>query len=410
MRPSSNADLLGIAGSRQLLDTPALVLDLDAFERNMALMMSACREGGVRLRPHAKTHKSVEIAKRQIAAGAIGICCAKLGEAEAMAEGGIDDILITSPVVGPRALRRLGILAGKVSQLAVVVDDREALDGIEAAMAASGQRLSVFVDLDVGLHRTGIHLRQAEDLVRAIADSPRLIFGGLQAYQGHLQHIHNRTLRADENAALWRDVGALRDRLVRAGIPCPTITGGGTGTFDLDIEAGVLTELQGGSYIFMDREYGAIEGDKGGALPFETALYVYTRVISRNQKVFVTTDAGTKSFATDGPLPAIIAGAPMGSGYMHQGDEQGAVVFSGTDGMARGPRTDEEILATVKTITALREDEQVPNQGGGVPLGSLVVCSVPHCDPTVNLYDHIHCVRGETLEAIWAVEARGRSQ
>ncbi len=406
-----NAGLIGQPGGRLHLDTPALVLDLPAFKRNLDRMSQAVAGTGVTLRPHAKTHKSAAIARYQMNEGAAGICCAKLGEAEALAREGIGDILLTSPVVGRRAIRRLMSLSQRIPALAVVADDPDNIADLDSAAEANGEILRVLVDLDTGTHRTGALPGEAEALVRQIVASGHLNFAGLQAYGGHLQHLHDPALRAEHTGRQWQAVSALRDRLREEGIVCPVITGGGTGTYDLDIKSGVLTELQVGSYIFMDRDYHAIGGTASERLPFEPALFVYTRVVSRRQKVFVTTDGGVKAFATDGPLPRIHSGAPEGASYILQGDEHGGVILGGTDETASGgPRSDGDVLAMVAAIDALNDDPTIPAPARDIPLGSLIICVVPHCDPTVNLYDWIHCVDGDSLVDIYTVDARGCSQ
>ncbi len=402
-----NGDLVGVDGSARHLDTPALVLDLPAFRRNVRRMMDRIAGTSITLRPHAKTHKCAQIARIQIAAGAKGICTAKLAEAEAMAAAGIGDILITSPIVGTRPIRRLMALNARMERLAVVADDPDGIEALAWAAETSGRGLTVLLDLDVGTHRTGALPEDALALATKIAQAPYLTFGGVQAYGGHLQHLHGHETRASETQAMWSHVADVVAGLRGQGIPCPSITGGGTGTHDMDLAAGVLTELQGGSYIFMDREYADLEE----APAFEQALYVYTRVISRRQKTFVTTDAGVKAFATDGPLPVLATGSFDGGRYILQGDEHGGIVLGGGEERgAGGPPSDAQILGVVRAITAMNEDASVPAPARSVGLGKLVACAVPHCDPTVNLYDHIHVIEYDTLMAIWPVIARGASQ
>ncbi|MGF1454024.1 MAG: alanine racemase [Alphaproteobacteria bacterium] len=401
-----NADLIGIEGSARHLDTPALVLDLPAFRRNVRRMRDRIAGTAVTLRPHAKTHKCAQIAKIQIVAGAQGICTAKLAEAEALAREGLSDILVTSPIVGMRPIRRLMALNARLDRLAVVADDADAIAALTWAAEASGRRLTVFLDLDVGTHRTGALPAEAAALAGLIAEAPFLRFGGVQAYGGHLQHLHGAETRSSETRAMWRVVADVVDHLRENGIPCPTVTGGGTGTHEDDLSAGVLTELQGGSYIFMDREYADLED----APAFEQALFVYTRVISRRQKAFVTTDAGIKAFATDGPLPTLATGPFEGARYFLQGDEYGGIVLGAGKNGAGGARSDAEILSAIRAITAMNMDDTVPAPARSVGLGTLVACAVPHCDPTVNLYDHIHVIEDNCLMAIWPVIARGASQ
>jgi len=375
---SLNAPLVGKPGSAALVATPALVIELAALERNIKAMQAYCNGKGLKLRPHAKTHKSAEIARRQIAAGAIGICCAKLGEAEALADAGIDGILVTSPVVTAQAFARVAQLNARLANFMVVVDSVAGVDGLAKAAAASGKVLKVLLDLDIGLHRTGVMPgAPAMALARRIRAQASLSFQGLQAYAGHLQHVESHADRKTQNLSALAQVTVMRDLLVAEDINCPIISGGGTGTFTIDAEAGVFTELQAGSYVFMDKQYEAVKGENDAALPFETSLFVHTTVISATIPGLVTTDAGLKSFATEAGPPVIASGAFEGASYFFFGDEQGGVMLGGAD-RALAP-------------------------------GSVLRCTTPHCDPTVNLYDVFHVVDGERLSALWPIEARGRS-
>ncbi len=379
MHPSLafNRSLLGQAGSRRRLDTPALVLDLDAFDHNVATMAALARERGIGLRPHAKTHKSIAIGRRQMEAGAVGLCCAKLGEAEALAAGGLDRLLLTSPVLGDDKIRRLLDLNAVSADLAVVVDDGDNARQLAAAAAAAGQVLSVLIVADVGSHRFGVTSEAAAvEIGQLIADRPSLRFCGVQGYAGHVQHMADYAERRTQSHAAVARLGQIRDALAEAGWPSEIVTGSGTGTHDFDHEPGVMTDLQVGSYIFCDVQYDEVRMSPDGSERFRRSLFVHTRVVSANQAGFVTTDAGSKSFAMDGPAPAILAGAPEGASYGRFGDEFGRL--------------------------------NLPD-GGTLPRGTLIVCEVPHCDPTVNLYDHYHCVRGDVLVDLWPVDARGRA-
>lgn len=373
-----NSGLIGRPDGRNQLATPALVLDLRAFERNVAAMQEHCNRVGLKLRAHAKTHKSVEIARRQIAAGAVGQCCAKLGEAEALAEGGIDGLLVTSPVVTAQGFARVARLNARLSDFMIVADSATCVEGYARAAAESGKKLKVLIDVDIGMHRTGILPGEPSlGLAQHIAASPNLQFTGLQGYAGQLQHVAEFEDRRAQSLAALKTLGETRDRIVAHGIPCPIVSGGGTGTFNIDGEARVFTELQAGSYIFMDKQYGEVRIANAAPLPFETSLFVQTSVISANMPGLVTTDAGLKAFATEAGAPIIHSGAPEGANYFFFGDEQGGIILGGA----------EKELA----------------------LGSSVCCSAPHCDPTVNLYDAYHVVENDRLIDIWAIEARGRS-
>jgi 3-hydroxy-D-aspartate aldolase len=370
-----NAKLIGKPGGRLELATPALVIDRAAFLRNVAAMQEHCTRVGLNLRPHAKTHKSVAVARAQIEAGAIGQCCAKLGEAEALADGGIDGILVTSPVATARAFERVAQLNKQLTDFMIVADSARCVDGYAKAGRDSGKRLKVLVDIDVGLHRTGILPGEpAVGLAKAVAASPHLQFAGLQAYAGQLQHIEAFEERRTKSLEALKILGETRDLIVANGIACPIVSGGGTGTFNIDGEARVFTELQAGSYIFMDKQYGEVRIANAAPLPFETSLFVQTTVISANMPGLATTDAGFKAFATDAGAPVIHSGAPDGTQYFFFGDEQGGVMGS---------------------------EKLEP--------GTAILCSAPHCDPTVNLHDTYHLVDGDTVVDIWPIEARGRS-
>jgi 3-hydroxy-D-aspartate aldolase len=373
-----NAHLLQVPGARWRLNTPSLIVDLDLLEENIAKMARLCAERGIGLRPHAKTHKSVEIARRQLKAGAVGICCAKLGEAEILAAAGIDALLVTSPVVTAERCRRLAALNALCRDLMVVAGSEAEVAGLTGAAAASGKPLEVLVDLDVGQHRTGIAPGEgAIALAGTIAATPGLGLAGIQGYAGHLMHVHDRSERQAGTLGVMAMLAEMRAALEARGLPCPIVTGGGTGTFDLDPAAGVLTDLQAGSYVFMDRQYDDVWIESGGEAPFATALFVQSTVINANLPGLATTDAGLKAFATDAGAPRIVDGAPAGTRYIFRGDEHGQLEFAGEEGLA---------------------------------VGAIVTCAVPHCDPTVNLYDHYHVVRGDNLIDIWPVDARGRSQ
>ncbi len=370
-----NASLVNVPGGREKLQTPALVIDLDVLERNIAAMAEHARKRRIALRPHAKTHKSVEIARRQIAAGALGICCAKLGEAEALADGGIDSILITSPVVTDGGMARLVALNARIGELMAVCDNQRVATRLAEAARAGGKKLKILIDIDPGLGRTGIAPADAPALVGFAAQAEGLEYAGLQCYAGQVQHMEPANQRRDASLSALKELGALRDRLAAAGHAPRILSGGGTGTFDIDPDACVLSELQAGSYVFMDRQYNDVW--PGVRAPFETSLHVQTTVISANRTGLATTDAGFKAFATDAGAPAIAQGAPEGASYFFFGDEQGGIIYS--------------------------------QSARKLAPGDVVSCVVPHCDPTVNLYDCFHLVRGETLVGIWPIEGRGRS-
>jgi len=376
MEPGSNAHSIGEAGGRGRLDTPALLLDLDALDRNIERMARHCRRTGQALRPHAKTHKSVEIARRQIAAGAVGLCCATLGEAEVLAGAGIPGVLVTSPVVRPGRVARLRALNETADGLMAVADDPGAVAAL--AEAASGKPLALLVDIDVGTRRTGVlSAQEAVALARQIDEAAGLVFAGIQGYAGHLQHIYDYGERAEAAAQVSRRLAHVAAVLAEAGLAPALITGGGTGTHDLDYRHGVLGELQAGSYAVMDVDYGKVALTGDGPGPFEPAMFVQASVVSAAGDGFAIIDAGLKALATDGPLPLFARGAPEGARFSFAGDEHGRVHYA------------EGNPARLK-------------------VGDVVELHPPHCDPTANLYDVYHAMRGEVLEAIWPVDARGR--
>lgn len=372
-----NRALIGERDGLARIDTPSLVLDMDAFEANLAAMARLARERGIGLRPHAKTHKCASIARLQLEAGAVGVCCAKLGEAEAMAAAGVGPLLITAPVSAPGKIARLIALNARSRGLAVVVEEPENVKALGEAAAAAGQVLEVLIVNDVGSHRFGVPTVEAAlALGRLVAEQPALRLGGIQGYAGRIQHVAGYEERRMLAGRASAHLGAVRDALREAGLPCPVVTGAGTGTHDFDHESGVFTDLQVGSYIFMDADYDAVELTPDGARRFANALFVLTRVASCQHDGFATTDAGSKCFALDGPPPRIADGAPEGSRYGMFGDQFGKV--------------------------------ELP-EGGRLKVGTLLRVVPSHCDPTVNLYDSIVCVRGGRIEAIWPIEGRGRT-
>ena len=374
-----HAHLIGQQGSRSSLNTPVLVLDVAALDRNIAAMATLATVHGVALRPHAKTHKSVDIARRQIAAGAIGQCCAKIGEAEVLVDGGIAGVLITSPVAAPQAIGRLAALARRADGLMATIDHPAVVAAIARALDEVDGTLDVVIDIDPGIRRTGVASPGAAvALARVVADHARLRYRGVQCYCGAQQHIEDYAAR---RAAIEDRTGYLRtviDTLTEAGFTPDIITGGGTGTHRIDLDLGVFTELQVGSYVFMDRQYLDCDLTGDGAAPFETSLGVDARVVSANHDGLVTIDAGFKALSTDGGVATVRRGAPDDTRFAFMGDEHAALIGAGIG-------------------TALRP-------------GDAVTLTVPHCDPTVNLYDTYHVVADETLVELWPVSARGRSR
>jgi len=370
----ADPELIGQPGSRGMIPTPAAVLDLDAFDRNVAKMAARAKAAGLALRPHAKSHKCSALAARQIEAGAVGICCAKLAEAEAMALAGIEAILVTSPIAGGFAAERAARLADLLADFRIVVDH---VDGVAELAAAATSPIQVIIDVDVGLGRTGVGSpEQAAQVAQAILLEPNLKLIGVQGYGGAWQHMEGANVRADAVAAGMARLSAAISAIREAGGTVEVVTGGGTGTFAADAAQGVLTEVQPGSFAFMDREYReALKSDPDGA--FEQSLFVATTVISANHPKWVTVDGGLKAFSTDGPAPLPFTPKFAGCGYRFFGDEHGMLMRPEGATVARGERV-----------------ELVPG----------------HIDPTLDRYDVLHLVRGDVLVDIVPIEARGAGQ
>jgi len=354
---------------RDEIPTPALLLDLDRFERNLAKMANHVRAAGKALRPHAKTHRCPDIAKLQVAAGALGVACAKLGEAEVMARAGVRGLLITTEVVPPASIRRLMRLAGEAPDTMVVVDHPDNVRALGEAAAEDGVTLNVLVDVNVG--------GPAVALGRLVGEQRALRLRGLQGYAGHCAHVMGWGARHAASHAAMAPLMDTRKRFEAAGLPVEIVAGGSTGTHDIDVELDGLTELQSGSYCVMDLDYRRIGGKQGGdALTnFEMALTVVTTVVSvAADRAMV--DGGLKAFSTDKPFPPEAVERP-GVEYGFAGDEHGRLTLTDP---SRAPR-----------------------------LGERIEFFPPHCDPTINLYDRIWVVRGMNVEAVWDIAARGRS-
>ena len=345
------------------VDTPALVLDLSAFEKNQKTLFDLVK-GRVRVRPHAKTHKCPEVAKRQIALGAVGMCCQKVSEAEAMVDGGVGDVLVSNEIVGAQKIERLAALSRR-AKIGVCVDNAENLK----ALNDSGASLDIYVEIDVGMRRCGVPPGEpAVRLAKEIVACKNLRFAGLQAYQGRAQHFRSMEQRHAAIEAAAQHVLHTRRLLQEAAIPCPIVTGAGSGTFMLEVEAGAWNEIQPGSYAFMDADYA--KNEWAAPLPrFEHALFVLSTVMSRPSPQMAIVDAGLKASSVDSGMPTVWK---KNLQYIRASDEHGWV--EGTPAPALG----EKLLL-------------VPG----------------HCDPTINLYDWYVCVREGRVEALWPITARG---
>ena len=361
------------------LPTPALIIDLDVFESNLQKMQQHLASNGMGLRSHTKMHKSPIVARKQISAGAIGVCCATVSEAEVMLASGIEQILITSPVVTVEKIERVITLAKRSSGVEVVVDYIEGAAALNKLASQADIVLPVLIDLDPGMGRTGVTPgEKALALVRHILDEcPNLKFAGLQMYIGNCMHTNGFEKRRDKYTHLLQK-GIDTKRLFESeGIEVPVFTGGGTGTFNIDSAIGEVTDLQAGSYIFMDVEYRDIGGvDSEHFVDFEPSLFVLATAISKPQDQLITFDAGIKSLATDTAYPEFKD--VEGVVYHFGGDEHGII--------------------------------QLNNPSIEINLGDKLRVITPHCDPTVNLYDYYYPYRDGVVEEIWPISARGRSQ
>ncbi len=366
-----------VGASLDEIDTPALVVDLDAFDRNIGKMARYVASVGVGLRPHAKTHKSSEVAKRQMAAGAAGQCVQKVGEAEALAHSGILDILVSNQIFGESKLERLAALAPE-TRISLCFDDAEQVAAASRVAARAGVEIGGLVEIEVGMGRCGVPPgRAALDLALRIADAPGLRFEGLQAYHGRAQHLPTA---AERQAAIGGAIEAVKETLAAleaGGIAARTVSGAGTGTFRTEAESGVYTELQAGSYAFMDLDYAAIEDQDGRAYrEFEHSLFVVSGVMSVAGPEWIVVDAGLKSYSGERGPPRVHD--RPGLTFVAMSDEHGKIAVAPG---AERPR-----------------------------LGDKVFLIPGHCDPTVNLHDVYVGIRNGRVEEIWPIDARGASR
>ncbi|MDA8251479.1 MAG: DSD1 family PLP-dependent enzyme [Rhodospirillales bacterium] len=356
------------------IDTPALLIDLAAFEHNLDRMAALLAGTPARLRPHAKTHKSPVIAALQAARGAVGQCVQKVGEAEVLAWGGVRDILVSNEVVAPRKLARLAALAA-IAEARVCVDDAAQVAAVERAARDAGRRLGVLVEIDVGAGRCGVAPGPAAvALAQAIAASPHLRFDGLQAYHGSAQHLRRPEERRTAVTAAAEHTRRTVEQLRQVGLDCAIVGGAGTGTFQLEAASGVYTELQAGSYCFMDADYGRNLDEHGQPVAqFRQSLFVLATVMSAPRRGTAVLDAGHKAVAVDSGLPLVWQRPELR--YVSASDEHGAL--------------------------AVGAETEAPKLGEKLRL-------VPgHCDPTVDRYDWYVGVRNGRVECLWPVAARG---
>ncbi len=360
------------------VQTPCLILDLDALERNVGKMGEYAKAHGMRLRSHGKMHKSVDVQKLQERlGGAIGVCCQKVSEAEVFARGGIKDILVSNEVRDPVKIDRLARLPKRGARISVCIDDPANVAELAAAAQKHGTMLECLVEIDCGQGRCGVGTAGAAiEIARAIDKTPGLKFAGIQAYQGAMQHLENyadRKAKLDTAVAVTRSVV---EALRAAGLNPELVSGGGTGSYYFESNSGVYNELQCGSYAFMDADYGRIKDrhdkriDRG---EWENALFILTSVMSHAKPGQAVCDAGLKVQSLDSGLPVVYGRDDVR--YVSASDEHGVI---------EDPRG------------VLRINEKLKLVPG-------------HCDPTCNLHDWYVGVRNGKVEVVWPVSARGKS-
>ena len=360
------------------LPTPCLLLDLDLFEANLDKMSRNAKRHSIGLRPHAKTHKCPEIARRQVEAGALGACTATIHEAEVLAAGGIPGLLITSEMVGRNKMERLVALTRRQPDTMSVVDDIGHARQLNDAAEAGGVRLNVLVDIDPMGRRTGT---TAGDAAMALAEGilklSKLNLRGVHSYSGASSHVVGFAERKAHSQEVMAPPIETCQRMKKAGMPVEILTGASTGTYNIDPFLDEITEMQVGSYVFMDVDYRIIGGEGGEVYDdFAPALTVLTTVMSKRHRDLATLDAGMKAFATDRESVPEAKGI-SGTRYQFGGDEHGML--------------------------------QLPNPSREIKLGDRLEFVVPHCDPTVNLYNYLLLRRGEQVEGYWPVAGRGHS-
>jgi D-serine deaminase-like pyridoxal phosphate-dependent protein len=363
---------------REEIPTPALCLDLELFEANLRTMADHVKKAGRAARPHAKTHKCPEIARRQVAAGALGVCAATVPEAEAMVAAGVKGVLLTSPILEPAKIARMVALAGKEGAVMLALGHERQVDLLAEAASAARVAVDVLVDLDVGDRRTGcLPGEPALELARRAAKAKSLRVRGVQAYAGHASHTVGFEAREKVSREAMAKANETRDLLAKAGFDAGILSGGSTGTYNIDTGTPGVTELQVGSYVFMDVDYRRIGGRSGAVYTdFHPSLTVLTTAVSATHADRVSVDAGTKALDTTTAWKPEAKGR-AGLLYGRGGDEFGIVT---AEGGARLPA-----------------------------LGERLEFIVPHCDPTANLYDRIYVLRSEKVVDVWPIAARRES-
>lgn len=379
MRQQAVNDRIEVGISKWDLDTPCLCVDLDRLEANLDRMQTTVTRNGIASRPHAKTHKCPAIARLQLATGSVGICTAKISEAEVMFEHGIEQVLMTTVNVTPRKIRRAMRLRKRYESFTQAVDTAANARDLSAAATEAGVVADIVVDIDPGGHRTGITAgAPALELAQLVDTLPGLRLRGLLCYDGGAQHVTGFADRRRRALGSLEAAAETAVQMTRAGLDTGIFSGGGTGTYNIDHETSGLTDVQVGSYVFMDAQYLAIGGaeDPEVYTDFETALTVLTTVLNAQYAGRATTDAGAKANTINRPWP-VIAGE-TGMTYTAGSDEFGTIRYE----------------ANASRVYAV---------------GDKLELIVSHCDPVVNLYDQLYGVRGDTVEVVWPIAGRGKS-
>ncbi len=360
--------------SKYKLDTPCLVIDKLKLVANIKAMQKYASSHKKLVRPHAKTHKCTQVAKLQLELGAVGICVAKVSEALEFAKNGITGLLITSPVVTTIKLNNLVEVLNLAPDTMVVIDSFDNLKQLsELAQTKNLAPINIIVEIDAGISRTGISFEKVVPLALEVHKSDNLILCGIQCYAGHYQHIKDNQARTDASVSLLQKAGLIKQEIEKqTGLQNLIQTGSGTGTYEIDCQIDSVTEIQPGSYTVMDKEYFDIEYD---GVYFQPSMTMLTTVISANSKEHVTVDAGTKSLYKDPTSPKIISHAGLSYDWDLFGDEHGKVT------------------------------------GSSLPVvGDLIEMIVPHCDPTINLFDKFYVIENDVVVDIWDIGLRGKSQ
>jgi len=353
--------------TKEQIETPALLIDLDILEENIRIMAGYFRDKKAELRPHFKTFKCPAIAHKLVGACARGITCAKLGEAEILVNSGIKDVLIANQIVDHGKIARLAGLAHGDCRITVAVDSRENIGSLSRAASAIGSTIHVLIEVDVGMNRCGVKdPEEVIGLARLISSSKNLVFEGIQAYEGHLVLNPDYQARNQGVREIIQKVTRIRDDVEKAGFRVREISGGGTGTYNITGNYGVFTEIQAGSFVFMDTSYNRL------GLPFNNSLTVLATVIHKRPGIAVT-DAGLKACSPDGS-PSLVKDYPEAS-----------LLFSEEHG---------NISDKKDRLKYLQKVEYIPG----------------HCCTTVNLHDEYYCIRNNVLEAVWPISARGKSR